>query len=86
MKEAYCVVSIAPLRAEAADQSEIVSQLLFGEPIEVAEINAPWAKVRSIADGYEGYIDHKHLHLLSKKEFKRWMDGLSYQKCRQRLL
>lgn len=82
----YCIVSAAPVRAETADQSEIVTQLLFGDLVEVYEINQPWAKITLLSDGYSGYIDHKHIVLLSDKEVKRWSDGLSYLTDRQRLL
>ena len=45
---AYCKVSISPVRAELRDQSEIVTQLLFGELITVHEVNEPWAKITTI--------------------------------------
>jgi hypothetical protein len=35
----YCFVSISPIRAEKSDKSEIVSQLLFGEPITINEVD-----------------------------------------------
>ena len=83
---AYCLVSIAPVRAAAADESEIVSQLLFGEIIEVYNIDVPWAQIKILSDGYEGYIDHKHLRKLSDNEVKRWSDGNSYLSHREVLL
>lgn len=85
-KFAYCLVSASPVRAEAADQSEIVTQLLFGELVEVHEINHPWASITVLSDGYKGIIDHKHVKLLSDKEAKRWQDGLSTLEDRTRLL
>jgi hypothetical protein len=85
-KNAYCLVSIAPVRSQAADESEIVTQLLFGEIIEVHEINPPWALITSLSDGYKGYIDHKHLRKLSEKETKRWSKGNSYLNDRERIL
>jgi hypothetical protein len=86
MEHAFCIVSAAPVRADKKDQSEIVSQLLFGEPVTVHEFDFPWFRITADADGYEGWIDHKHVKKLSQKEYKRWMDGLSYSKDRQRLL
>ena len=77
--KAFCFVSIAPLRKEASDASEMVSQLLFGEPIEVLEYAQPWIKIRTILDGYEGYMDIKQVLPLTEKEFRRWMDNLTYQ-------
>ena len=75
--KAYCFVSISPLRSEPKDQAEMVSQLLFGELITVHEINEPWAKISTLSDEYEGYIDFKHFKKLTDKEAKRWNDGLS---------
>ena len=37
MEFAACQVSIAPLRAQPSDKSEMVSQLLFGETVEILE-------------------------------------------------
>ncbi|AWA31497.1 hydrolase Nlp/P60 [Flavobacterium magnum] len=54
-----CNLAIIPLRAEASDRSEIVSQVLFGEHFEVLEVQKQWAKVRLHFDGYEGWIDVK---------------------------
>lgn len=83
IKDAYCLVSIAPVRLAADDGSEIVTQLLFGELVEIHSLEAPWAKIRSISDGYEGYIDHKHVSSLTQKEARRWSEGLSCLKDRE---
>jgi gamma-D-glutamyl-L-lysine dipeptidyl-peptidase len=75
-KLAYCVVSISPIRAEASDRAEMVSQLLFGEIVQIEEIKSPWCKINSYMDNYSGYIDLKHVHFLSEKEVNRWLDGI----------
>lgn len=77
LKYGYCIVSISPVRAEASDRAEMVTQLLFGEVVSIEEIGTPWMKISSYADNYPGYVDHKHIHFLSEKEINRWMDGLS---------
>ena len=84
--QAYCKVSISPVRQDARDQSEIVTQLLFGEIITVLEVNEPWAKVIALSDAYEGYIDFKHFQKLSDKEVRRWTEGLGYLSDRERNL
>lgn len=68
MKQAFCSVSIAPVRLEGKDQSEIVTQLLFGELVIVHEINIPWAKISTCADNYSGFVDHKHIVELTNDE------------------
>jgi len=75
---AYCKVSICPVRAEAKDSSEMVTQLLFGEVIDILEDGEKWLKIRTYHDNYEGYIDPKQIRRLTKKEVGRWLDGLSY--------
>ena len=82
----YCIVSVAPVRADKKDQSEIVTQLLFGELISIIELDFPWAKITTFADGYHGWIDFKHIKLLSKKETKRWLNGLGYSRARERMI
>lgn len=80
---AVCTVSIAPLRSSNSDTSEIVSQLCFGEPVNIIETNYPWLKIETQKDAYEGYIDHKHVKVLRPKEFKRWIDGLEITQERE---
>lgn len=79
-KLGFCMVSVAPLRNDSNDSAEIVSQLLFGEPVEVLFFGEPWVKIRTILDGYEGYMDIKHLLPLTEKELKKWLNEFSYQR------
>jgi len=86
MNQGYCFVTTSPVRADKRDQSEIVTQLLFGELVDVTEIQEPWAKVTSLSDGYEGWVDIKHIRKLSQKEVRRWLEGLDFVHDRERLL
>lgn len=56
-----CPLSVAPLRKEPSDRSEMVSQVLFGETMHVLESNEKWHLVRLQHDGYEGWIDKKQI-------------------------
>lgn len=47
---------LIPLRAEASERSEMVSQLLFGQQIEILEKQEKWLHVKNLADNYEGWI------------------------------
>lgn len=71
---AYCKVNISPVRAENRDASEMVTQLLFGEIFHVHEITGSWCKITTFLDNYDGWIDLKHLSMLTAKEASRWMD------------
>ena len=86
VRDAFCLVSISPVRLMGDDGSEIVTQLLFGELVEVHDLQAPWAKIRTVSDGYEGFIDHKHIAYLTPKEARRWSEGLGYLADRERAI
>lgn len=77
-RHAFCALSAIPVRTEAKDSSEQCTQLLFGEPIEILQYSQPWLKIRSLLDGYEGYIDHKQVLPLTDKELRRWLDQFRY--------
>ena len=65
-----CNLSVIPLRAEPSDKSEMVSQVLFGETVEILSKEKQWLRVRTHADDYEGWIDEKQIKLISADDFK----------------
>jgi hypothetical protein len=71
---AACQVSIAPLRAHPSDKSEMVSQLLFGETVEIQESKDTWKHVVCAWDGYTGWVDSKQLKRLTPKEFEEYRE------------
>lgn len=74
MEYAACQVSIAPLRANPSDKSEMVSQLLFGETVEVFEQKDNWRHVVCAWDGYKGWVDAKQLKRLTPSEFDTYRE------------
>jgi hypothetical protein len=72
---AFCKVNISPVRANNSDVAEMVTQLLFGEIFEVLEFEKSWCQILIYKDNYEGFIDVKHIELLSPKESTRWLDS-----------
>jgi hypothetical protein len=66
---AICNLSIIPMRFEANDRSEIVSQILFGEQFEITEYDRQWSKVRLQYDCYEGWIDSKQYQIISNDDY-----------------
>lgn len=62
MQYAICVVSAAPLRREDAHRSEMISQVLFGETMQVLEQKGDWYKIKGLYDGYEGWLTY---HLIA---------------------
>lgn len=69
MKYAICQVSVAPLRSEARDSSEMVSQVLFGEKLIILEELEKWTKVQLTFDAYEGWVDPKQIIIISDTEY-----------------
>jgi hypothetical protein len=61
MQLAIITGSIAPLRLEKSGASEMISELLFGEAVEILEEENTWAKVRNLYDRYEGWMDTRLL-------------------------
>ena len=59
MVNGQCLLSFIPMRAEASDRSEQVSQLIFGETYEVLEENEKWYFIETSFDLYQGWIDKK---------------------------
>ena len=74
-KLALCISSIAPLRANASDTAEMVSQVLFGEIVELLETQEKWIKIATWLDGYEGWCDPKQFKLITEKEAKKWISN-----------
>ncbi|MGZ5211159.1 MAG: C40 family peptidase [Kaistella sp.] len=69
MEKGICSVSVAPLRAEPAHQSEMVSQILYGESVDLLEVNGSFAKVKMHFDQYEGWVDMKQISEISEQDF-----------------
>lgn len=64
MPYAICKVPVSPMRGQASHRAEMVSQLLFGEPVELLESENDWTKIRAVADGYEGWCQHAQLLIM----------------------
>jgi hypothetical protein len=75
----YCLVSISPIRRMPEDSSEMVSQLLFGEIVEIVSQEEKWVKIKTLCDAYEGYVDEKHLSILSESDKNEWLKTQGFQ-------
>jgi len=70
MEYGICNLAMIPLRAEASDRSEMVSQVLFGEAFEILEWQDKWVKIITAADSYTGWIDRLQFAMLGHIAFK----------------
>ena len=73
-----CHLSIVPLRFEASDKSELVSQLLYGDHFKVLEKRKNWSKIRIAFDTYEGWIDNKQ-YIEIEKDIYRALNDKSHK-------
>lgn len=66
-----CIVPICPMRLEPSHRSEMISQLLFGESLEILEeVKEGWIKVKCNYDAYEGWVSSA-----SVINAKQWNDS-----------
>lgn len=70
MKYGICPLSIVPVRKEADDASEMVTQLLFGEAFKVLRATKKWLHIQLAFDQYEGWIDIKQGLELSAEDYE----------------
>ncbi len=70
-KFGVCNLSVAPVRAANSDAAEIVTQLLFGDLVEIIEAGQPWIKINFPADDYEGWMDFKQLTYIDEDEYRK---------------
>ena len=71
MQYGICNLSVIPLRAEASDTSEMVSQVIYGEHFKILENRKNWIRIRLSFDDYEGWIDDKQYLEINKDSFKK---------------
>lgn len=64
-----CNLSIAPIRVDASDKSEMTSQVLFGEHFTILEKGKYWSKIKIAFDNFEGFIDNKQFEEITEEFF-----------------
>ncbi len=73
LSKGVCRLSIVPVRAAAADQSEQVTQLLFGDHYTIIDVSesGKWLKIKIYFDDYEGWIDAKQHYPVSDEYYEQ---------------
>ncbi len=67
-----CKVAVIPIRKAPQEQSEMISQLLFGEYYKIEEIMEKWLKITTLFDHYTGWIDRK---FFQEADLQKGMDN-----------
>ncbi len=60
------------VRKEPAEQSEMISQLLFGELFEILDTLPHWLLIKNSYDAYEGWISRSGTRLLTGEDLKKY--------------
>ena len=68
-------IALIPMRIEASDKSEMISQLLFGETYQVLERLEKWVLIRNDFDDYEGYIDINQFHRIETSYYEQILNS-----------
>ena len=64
-------LSIIPMRKEPSEQSEMVTQILYGEHFIVNELMLGWAHVKLAFDDCDGWVDMKMITPLPEKAYQK---------------
>lgn len=78
---AVCQLSVVPVRANPSDAEEIVTQLLFGELVEILEASKAkknWCKIRCDYDGYEGWMDIRQLRRVGEMDAEMYRQNHAF--------
>ncbi|MBZ4190080.1 C40 family peptidase [Niabella beijingensis] len=78
MKYGIVVVPAAPVRKKPHHKFEMVNQLLFGEKLILLSVKQKgWYKVKSLYDGYKGWVTQHMIHEIDKDTAKTTTYGLA---------
>jgi hypothetical protein len=75
MQYGICNLGIVPVRFEPTDQSEMVTQVLYGDFFKVLDRRKKWSKIRNAFDNYEGWIDNKQYQIITEGNYESLEDS-----------
>ncbi len=79
MKYGICPISVVPVRSSAVVTSEIYTQLLFGELVEILEKKGKhWLKIRCQWDNAIGWIEANQINSITPSEFQIYQNNFAY--------
>lgn len=81
MKYAIYLNTALPIRSEASESSEMVTQLLFGDTCELIERAGSFVKIKNHQDAYLGWADSKALCELDEETYNEINDAPTFRTC-----
>ncbi|MDY3318077.1 C40 family peptidase [Riemerella anatipestifer] len=79
MSRAVASVSVVPVRSEGFDRAEIITQVLYGESVEILSQEGNWVHIKMDFDGYEGWADAKQFKIISDENISESNTSLVMQ-------
>ncbi|AZZ59197.1 C40 family peptidase [Riemerella anatipestifer] len=79
MSRAVASVSVVPVRSESSDKAEIITQVLYGESVEILSQEGNWVHIKMDFDGYEGWVDVKQFKIISDENISESKTSLVKQ-------
>ncbi len=70
MQYGICHLSIVPIRSQAEDPAEMVSQLLYGEHYKILEQRKHWSRIRAAFDKCEGWVQNIQITIIDEDAYK----------------
>ncbi len=64
-------LSVANLRAEPRNSSELITQALLGTPVKILKVKGSWYKIQT-PDKYISWVDGAGIFPITQKEFVEW--------------
>lgn len=74
MNFGICLIGFAPLRKEPTHRAEMVTQVIFGECMQIVQRKGDWLKVETLDDHYPGWIHHTQITALAADDFEQIMN------------
>lgn len=62
--------SVIPVRAKATHESEMITQLLFGETYSIDASDGSWLRITATYDGYTGWIHTNQNTFITEQQYK----------------
>ena len=61
-----CLQTYAPVRKDPYERAEMITQILFGDAIEILDDEGRWLFIKILLDNYEGWVDKKCIEQIEK--------------------
>lgn len=79
MHYGICPLSVIPIRSSSSHKSEMISQLLFGELLEILDRKGKqWVKIRCAYDNFVGWVDASQIKSITPSEFESFQKDYAF--------